>query len=289
MAGNFWQSSHCNQWLLTIQDLRRERGEDLSILSEDEYNKVMIFYANVIQAIGEQIKMRQQVIATATVYLKRYYAKNPLRSCDPLLMAATSLFLASKVEESGVISNSRFITAVTTVLKSKFSYALQSDFYKIPQVWECEFYLLELMDCCLIVYHPYRPLVQYVADMGYADSLLPVAWRIVNDSYRTDVILLYPPFQIALACLHMACVMQNLLEPAKHWFAELNVDMDKIIEITKIILGLYEMWKGYNEKEEIVSILEKMPKPCIRSGDYRDDPNRLGLKTHGGVGKGGKM
>ena len=94
-------------------------------------------------------------------------------------------------------------------------------------VLECEFYLLELMDCCLIVYHPYRPLFQYVQDMGQEDILLSLAWRIVNDTYRTDLCLLYPPFMIALACLHVACVVQQ--KDARQWFAELSVDMEKVI------------------------------------------------------------
>ena len=37
--------------------------------------------------------------------------------------------------------------------------------------WMCVF-----QDCCLIVYHPYRPLLQYVQDMGQEDMLLPLAW-----------------------------------------------------------------------------------------------------------------
>ena len=32
------------------------------------------------------------------------------------------------------------------------------------------------------------------------ESVLPVAWRIVNDSLRTDVSLLYPPHQVRLLC-----------------------------------------------------------------------------------------
>ena len=34
--------------------------------------------------------------------------------------------------------------------------------------------------------------------------LLPHEWRIVNDTYRTDLCLLDPPFMLALACLHVA-------------------------------------------------------------------------------------
>ena len=37
--------------------------------------------------------------------------------------------------------------------------------------------------------------------------------------------------------------------------------MDKIQEISKHILALYDLWKGYDEKKKIASILQKMPKP----------------------------
>jgi len=33
--------------------------------------------------------------------------------------------------------------------------------YTAEDLLECEFYLLEELDCCITVFHPYRPLVQY--------------------------------------------------------------------------------------------------------------------------------
>lgn len=274
MAGNFWHSSHYQQWVLDKQDLISERQNDLKVLEEDEYNKIMIFFANFIQALGEQLKFRQQVIATATIYFKRFYSRNSLRSIDPLLMAPTCVFLASKVEEFGVISNSRLISTCQQVVKTKFPYAYphvpqtqESLFpYRIQNVLECEFFLLEAMDCCLILFHPYRPLLRYAEDLtpsdaenkGGAESLVHLAWRIVNDSLRTDVSLLYPPYMISLASLYMACVIQQ--REAKQWFAELSVDLDKILEIVRTILALYEQWKSFDEKKEIPGLLAKMPK-----------------------------
>ncbi|KAK2161234.1 hypothetical protein NP493_1595g00034 [Ridgeia piscesae] len=221
----------------------------------------MIFFANFIQTLGEQLKVRQQVIATATVYFKRFYSRNSLKSIDPLLMAPTCIFLASKVEEFGVISNSRLISTCQQVVKNKFSHAYPQEFpFRIQNVLECEFYLMETLDCCLIIYHPYRSLVQYAADLSSTDdSLLPLAWRIVNDTLRTDVPLLFPPYMIALAALHMACIIQQ--KDAKQWFAELSLDMDKLLEITKEILSLYELWKSYDEKKEIGGLLAKMARP----------------------------
>ncbi|XP_042177684.1 cyclin-C isoform X1 [Oncorhynchus tshawytscha] len=280
----------CLQWVLDKQDLMKERQKDIKFMSEEDYWKLQIFFANVIQALGEHLKLRQQVIATATVYFKRFYAslwspelwasskslsispplslslsyfflcRYSLKSIDPVLMAPTCVFLASKVEEFGVVSNTRLISAATSVLKTRFSYAFPKEFpYRMNHVLECEFYLLELMDCCLIVYHPYRPLLQYVQDMGQEDMLLPLAWRVVNDTYRTDLCLLYPPFMIALACLHVACVVQQ--KDARQWFAELSVDMEKILEIIRVILKLYDQWKNFDDRKEMAAVLNKMPKP----------------------------
>uniref|UniRef100_A0A8C1QJ85 Cyclin-C n=1 Tax=Cyprinus carpio TaxID=7962 RepID=A0A8C1QJ85_CYPCA len=181
MAGNFWQSSHYLQWVLDKQDLMKERQKDLKFLTEEEYwkrNSAALYFM-------------QQVIATATVYFKRFYARYSLKSIDPVLMAPTCVFLASKVEEFGVVSNTRLISAATSVAHNMLRFSLC--------LMVCiDDSSLGSSDCCLIVYHPYRPLLQYVQDMGQEDMLLPLAWRIVNDTYRTDLCLLYPPFMIAL-------------------------------------------------------------------------------------------
>ncbi|OQV13680.1 Cyclin-C [Hypsibius exemplaris] len=269
MAGNFWLSSHFQQWLFDRQDLIRERQEDYQVLTEEEYQKVMIFFANVMQAIGEPLKMKQQVIATATIYFKRFYIRNSLSSVDPLLMAPTCLFLASKVDEFGVQSNNRFIEVCRNVVKTKFGYAFQQEFqYRMPNIFECEFYLLEMMDCCLIVFHPYRPLVQFCQELGTSldkkdqhqqDLILQTAWKTINDTLRTDICLLYPPYLVALACMQVACII--LGKDFKQWFAELSVDIDKCVEVVKLILNLYDMWKTFDEKKEIPALLAKIPKP----------------------------
>ena len=197
MAGKFRQSSHYLQWILDKQDLLKEHQKDLKFLSVEELKNYRYFFTNVIQALGEHLKLRQ-VIATATVYFKRFYVRYSLRSMDPVLMALTYVLLASKVEEFGVVSNTKLISAATSVLKTRFSYAFPKEFpYKMNHILECEFCLLELMDCCLIVYHLYRPLLPYMQDMGQEDQ-----------------------------------------KDARQWFAKLSVDMEKILEIIRVILKL---------------------------------------------------
>ena len=101
--------------------------------------------------------------------------------------------------------------------------------YTQEDIVECEFYLLEELDCYLIVYHPYRPLIQFAQDAQVPEAVLSTAWFIVNDTYRTDLCLLYPPYLIALASFYMACVkLEGKIKDTKQWFAELSVNMGEV-------------------------------------------------------------
>ena len=265
MAGDFWAGTHCKEWLMTKEVLLKNRAEDLKYLTEKEYNKFMIFLANVTQNIGEGMRVPQQVIATATVYLKRFYSKHSFQDCDPVLMLATCIYTASKVEEYGPLSNSRLQNVITNSIKKNFSYAWPEFPYNIKQVWECEFYLLEMTDCSLVVFHPYRCLINYVHDLNLNDNgeMLRVAWNAVNDSYRTDVSLLYPPHLIALTCIHIAGVSQSYENKFVEWISDLNVSIPTIMEISDIILEMHEIYHTFDQKAEIEVLLKKIPKPLL--------------------------
>lgn len=100
MSGNFWKSSQYQQWLLDPQDILINRLKELQVnnIKEDEYYKLMIFFTNFMQTLGEALRLRQQVIASATVYFRRFYSKYSLKCIDPFLLSPTCLFLATKVE-----------------------------------------------------------------------------------------------------------------------------------------------------------------------------------------------
>ncbi|KAI9576446.1 hypothetical protein GQX74_009503 [Glossina fuscipes] len=178
-------------------------------------------------------------------------------------------------EEFGVISNSRLIFICQSVIKSKFSYVYTQDFpYRTNHILECEFYLLENLGCCLIVYQPYRPLLQLVQDMGQEDQLLTFSWRIVNDSLRTD---------IAIAGLQIACVILQK-DSMKQWFAELNVDLDKVQEIVRAIIEVKHRKRHF----ETLSAKHQFPEDsdsllcscCLkRIDDDRGESYELGQST----------
>lgn len=49
----------------------------------------------------------------------------------------------------------------------------------------------------------------------------------MNDTYKTDLILVHPPHLIALACIYIASVLRE--KDTTAWFEELRVDMNAVV------------------------------------------------------------
>lgn len=56
----------------------------------------------VISKLGSKLSMRQRVIATASVFFRRFYLKNSYCETDPFIVLAACFYLATKAEESPV-------------------------------------------------------------------------------------------------------------------------------------------------------------------------------------------
>lgn len=53
-----------------------------------------------VARLGKCMGIKQQALATAQVYIRRFYTKIEIRRTNPYLILATALYLACKMEES---------------------------------------------------------------------------------------------------------------------------------------------------------------------------------------------
>ncbi|EYC24695.1 hypothetical protein Y032_0013g2055 [Ancylostoma ceylanicum] len=247
------------------------RSEDLKIYTEEEYQKLMIFWANLIQTLAVEgiqqghPKTRMQVIATAIVYFKRFYARRSYKDVDPLLIACASVFLASKVEEHGLMSMSNLIKTIPNCLKKwpNLTYDASS---KNSGLYDAEFILVEMLDCCLVVYHPYRPLTTMLQDIARDPTVKDFppfeeqCWKVANDSLRSDCSLLYPPHIIAISCIIVGAELMNREKDIKMWLPELSVDFEKVYDCVNTLFAMYKTWKTFDEKEHVKPLFDKLPK-----------------------------
>jgi cyclin C len=154
------------------------------------------------------------------------------------------------------------------------------------------------MDCCLIIYHPYRSLDLYTREFQIDQQLFESAWRIINDSLKTDAALLYPPYEIALACILLAAKYRSKLPTIKQYMIEAQIDLERIYDVVKLLVKYYELMTTYDadsphsEGNQLREILAKIPKPKpAQTGTNRPSSQpteqqlQLAMQQHGGNGQ----
>lgn len=282
MAQNFWKSSHAQQWLFDKTEVWKQRAEDMKTYSEEEYSRLNIFWANFITAVATECahsqanvgcKLRQQVIATAIVYFKRFYLRQSFRDMCPFLVASTALFLACKVEEHTTLSVSSFLKNTALVLPKRWGVAFETTSTKNGVVYDSEFILVEILDCCLVVHHASRPMVELLDDfrqftqtstnapLKEYEAIEAQCQKVANDSLRCDVGLIFAPHVIGLSSIIVAMELMGRGEEMEAWLVEVDTDMEKVTDCVDQLYKMYTLWKAFDEKDEVKKLMHKLPKP----------------------------
>ncbi|KAK9055632.1 hypothetical protein SSX86_026717 [Deinandra increscens subsp. villosa] len=247
MATDFWTSTHYKQLLDqeevdVVHNLDKERGITL-----EDFKLIKLHMTNYIARLAQNVKVRQRVVATAVTYMRRAYTRRSMTEYDPRLVAPTCLYLASKAEESTV--QARLLVFYIKKLHSDDKYR-----YEIKDILEMEMKLLEALNYYLVVFHPYRALSQLLQDAGMGDAT-QMTWGLINDSYKTDLILMYPPHTIALACIYVASMLKDKDNTA--WFEQLRVDMNMVEKVATEILDFYDNHKTITD-EKVNAAMQKL-------------------------------
>ncbi|KAF1784332.1 Cyclin-like [Phytophthora cactorum] len=207
MGMNFWHSTHYLYWMkdVTKGDLRKRNPQDRRHLTDEEIDSIHL--AN--------ISLRQIIIYTAIIFYRRFYQTQSFVNFDPHLVVGTVFFLASKAETSycSMFHVKRSLTRVLCfdvagVDEDESMYTFQD-----KDILECEFYVIEALQFDLILHHPFPSLLQ----------------QLVQYSYRTDIIFLYPPFMVAYAAVYISC--RDAGYDAAQVFATVNIKKDLMLKI----------------------------------------------------------
>ncbi len=140
-------------------------------------------------------------MATAQVYLKRFYTRVQIRHTNPYLVITTALYLACKMEECP-----QHIRLLTQEARSLWPTDLHG--HDAARVGECEFSLISEMSSHLIIHQPYRTLLAVQTEFGLTHDETSLAWTVINDHYMTDLPLLHPPHIVALTAVLLALVLR---------------------------------------------------------------------------------
>lgn len=218
---NFWESTQLNK-IINKSELNKINKLDKTVLQGDYY-KLEIYAINTLYKFGKKMTNRQRVLSTAAVYLKRFYLENNYLETDLNLIIITCLYLSSKVEELPI--SIRVLSAESNKY-FKMEYSQQS-------IGKMEFNLINDLDCQLIVHHP------LIKQFNIEDSIKSLSHYILNDIYKTNIILQYQPYNITISIIIFAYSIQSKLNQPIQLLRDLNCDLSVVDEIIKQIYNFY--------------------------------------------------
>eukprot|EP00730_Choanoeca_flexa_P007799 TRINITY_DN12395_c2_g2_i4.p1 TRINITY_DN12395_c2_g2~~TRINITY_DN12395_c2_g2_i4.p1 ORF type:complete len:292 (+),score=51.81 TRINITY_DN12395_c2_g2_i4:176-1051(+) len=270
MATNFWLSSHRQNWLFNsaqLAEVYHKHGDQLGVSVKDQ-RKLIIFFSDLIEDLAkadDKHQPRQDVIGTAIIYFRRFYKVHSWIDVDPFVMAATCVYTAFKTKEFGTMSLKTLHQHMFRVLRKTSIQRAKIDKADVAVAYiiEAEFYLLQVLDCSTIVFLPYQDLLEYTEhlkdshDSADMDKLLKTAWAILNDYLRTDACLMFPPYLIALAALHLASMLDKI--DISSWMARLTMNPTEIVEVVQVAIDHYDFLdKEYKMEQDLDPVLQKL-------------------------------
>ncbi|KAK9835001.1 hypothetical protein WJX81_003331 [Elliptochloris bilobata] len=240
VAADFWSSSHA-RWLLAPERLQEAHAQDLAKgLSREHVHQVKAFVVQYIEDLAKssQSYVRRRVVATACVYLRRFYVRRCLCEYDPRSVAPACLYLAAKAEEAQAQAKALFHFMKKLNASGRYQ---QMPALEMKDLLDLEMAIMEELDFNLVVFSPYQDLMTFLKNAGMLD-IAECAWAVLNDSYRTDESLVHPPYIIAIGCMVVAAALTDRnLQP---WLEGLTCDLEEVYSVTQ---ALFEMYESYRE------------------------------------------
>ncbi|KAK7204494.1 cyclin [Myxozyma melibiosi] len=243
-----------NNWIFTSQELHHSP----SLRDGIDYMSEIVLRAKgcaFIYQVSAQLRLPPPVVYTATTMLHRFYMRFSLKRYHHYDIAATCIFLATKVEEHTRKLKDIVIACCRAALKKVDLYIDEQN----KEFWRWrdtilfdEELLLEALCFDLVLENPYTVLAgfarRFVPNEQHRSPLIKAAWGFLTDSAKTTAALRYPPKVLAAAALFYASHVTKLdlfpdpavsrAAPLRDWWSDVPVSSEHMRHVCKILVDM---------------------------------------------------
>ena len=209
---------------------------------------------NFITQVGIMLKLPQLTLSTASVYLHRFFIRHAMAlpnkpGLHHYSVAATALFLATKVEENCRKMRELIVACCRVAQKSPNLVVDEQskEYWKWRDtVLHNEDLLLEALCFDLQLEQPHKILFEFLCYYGVQDNkrLRNASWAFLNDSHVTTLCLLLTPRAIAGSALYAGARLTNVSLPdddqGRPWWEHLQLDAKNIQRACNLMAEAYE-------------------------------------------------
>ncbi|XP_059652579.1 cyclin-L1-1-like isoform X1 [Cornus florida] len=210
-----------------------------------------IYGCDLIQESGILLRLPQAVMATGQVLFHRFYCKKSFARFNVKRVAASCVWLASKLEESPRKARQVLIVFHRMECRrenlpiehldpfSKKYAELKMDLNRTER------HLLKEMGFICHVEHPHKFISNYLATLETPPELRQEAWNLANDSLRTTLCVRFKSEVVACGVVYAAARRFHVPLPENPpWWKAFDAEKSGIDEVCRVLAHLYSLPKA---------------------------------------------
>ncbi|CAL0320996.1 unnamed protein product [Lupinus luteus] len=269
-------------------------------IDEATETTLRIYGCDLIQESGILLRLPQAVMATGQVLFHRFYCKKSFARFNVKKVAASCVWLASKLEESTRKARQVIIVFHRMECRRENLPMEHLDLYSKKYVdlktelSRTERHILKEMGFICHVEHPHKFISNYLATLETPPELRQEAWNLANDSLRTTLCVRFKSEVVACGVVYAAARrFQVPLPENPPWWKAFDAEKSGIDEVCRVLAHLYSLPKAgyipvckdgdftfYNKSSELKS--QSTPKDVPQSSPPADSDT---LVTKGATGE----
>lgn len=210
-----------------------------------------IYGCDLVQESGILLRLPQAVMATGQVLFHRFYCKKSFARFNVKRVAASCVWLASKLEESP--RRARHILNVFHRMECRRenlpiehldAFSKKYSELKMDLI-RTERHLLKEMGFICHVEHPHKFISNYLATLETPPELRQEAWNLANDSLRTTLCVRFKSAVVACGVVYAAARRFKVPLPENPpWWKAFDADKSGIDEVCRVLAHLYSLPKA---------------------------------------------
>ncbi|XP_023883313.1 cyclin-L1-1 [Quercus suber] len=239
-----------DNFYLTDEELKNSPSRKDGI-DEATETILRIYGCDLIQESGILLRLPQAVMATGQVLFHRFYCKKSFARFNVKKVAASCVWLASKLEESP--RKARQVLVVFHRMEcrrenlpiehlevgSQKYHDLKTDLSRTER------HILKEMGFVCHVEHPHKFISNYLATLETPPELRQEAWNLANDSLRTTLCVRFKSEVVACGVVYAAARrFQVPLPENPPWWKVFDADKSGIDEVCRVLAELYSLPKA---------------------------------------------
>ena len=219
----------------------------------DSQSFVIVFISKCCQ----KLELNDTTLASACVLYHRFFQHCSIKDYDTYTIAATAIYLATKVEEQHTRLRDIVNVCHRTRHPNKPHLELDSEFWKLRDtISSCELLMMRVLKFQVTYVHPHKFMLHYLMSLSHMyrkkdwlrSCICDVAWSILKDSYLDSCCLKFLPQVHAIAVIDLAFQSSRLDQPFQNssnipWWKVLYQDCS-YDDIKKVQLNIVKIYGG---------------------------------------------